>query len=47
MAKILVLNWKNSPPHYKNMIQPGYSGTLTAIRMGSDGVVYACQLLED
>lgn len=45
MAKILVLNWKNSPPHYKNMIHPDYSGTLTAISVGNDGTIYACQLL--
>lgn len=45
MAKILVLNWKNSPPHFANMIRADYSGTLTAIRVGSDGAVYACQLL--
>lgn len=44
MAKILVLNWKNSPPHFANMIRADYSGTLTAIRVGSDGAIYACQL---
>jgi uncharacterized protein YkwD len=47
MAKILVLNWKNSPPHFANMIHPDYSGTLTAISIGSDGTVYACQLFSN
>lgn len=47
MAKILVLNWKNSPPHFKNMIHPDYSGTLTSISINSEGMVYACQLLSN
>lgn len=45
MAKILVLNWKNSPPHYENMIHPNFSGTVTSISVGTDGIVYGCQLL--
>lgn len=44
MAKTLVLNWKNSPPHYKNMIHPEFSGTTTIISVSEDGVIYACQL---
>lgn len=47
MSKIMVLNWKNSPPHFKNMIHPDYSGTLTSISINNGGIVYACQLLSN
>lgn len=47
MAKVLVLNWKNSPPHFANMIHPAFSGSTTVISVGNDGLVYACQLFGD
>lgn len=44
LAKQLVLAWKNSPPHYANMISSNFSTTYTAIVVGTNGEVYACQL---
>ncbi len=45
LAEQLVLGWKNSPPHYANMINADFSTTYTSIAVGPDGEVYACQLL--
>ena len=45
LAKELVLNWRNSPKHYKNIIFPDYKTTFTSIKMTKDGKIYACQLL--
>lgn len=44
LAEVLVLAWKNSPEHYANMIHVDFSTTYTAVSIGSDGAVYACQL---
>ena len=44
LAEQLVLSWKNSPPHYANMIQPDFIATYTSIAIGPNGEVYACQL---
>ncbi len=44
LAEQLVLSWKNSPPHYANMIHPDYVNTYTSIAIGSNGEIYACQL---
>lgn len=44
LAEQLVLGWKNSPPHYANMISPNFQTTNTAIAIGENGEVYACQL---
>lgn len=45
LAEKLVLQWKNSPPHYKNMITPHYLSTFVSIAVNEDGELYACQLL--
>ncbi|MFI5203847.1 MAG: CAP domain-containing protein [Flavobacteriales bacterium] len=44
LAYALVQNWKNSPPHYKNMIDPNFKTTTTSVSVGADGNIYACQL---
>jgi uncharacterized protein YkwD len=44
LAEQLVLAWKNSPPHYANMINVDYSTTYTSIAIGPNSEVYACQL---
>lgn len=44
LAKSLVYNWEHSPPHYKNIITPDYKTTYTAVRVGENGEIYACQL---
>lgn len=44
LAVSLVLAWRNSPPHYENMIRPEFETTYTAVAVGSEGEVYACQL---
>ena len=44
LAKVLVENWKNSPPHYANMISDAFLYTYTEFKVGEDGKVYACQL---
>jgi len=44
LAKVLVLSWKNSPPHYANMISPDFSTTFTTIKINDKGEIYACQL---
>lgn len=44
LAEQLVAAWKKSPPHYANMINPDFYVTYTAISVGENGAVYACQL---
>lgn len=44
LAKVLVENWKNSPPHYANMINSDYHYTYTEIKITETGRIYACQL---
>lgn len=44
LAEKLVLDWRNSPPHYANMISNHFLTTYTAISVSEDGEVYACQL---
>jgi len=44
LAKVLVTGWRNSPPHYANMISEDYTTTFTSVNIGSDGKIYACQL---
>lgn len=44
LAKTLVTGWRNSPPHYANMIYEGFTTTYTAVNINSDGKIYACQL---
>lgn len=44
LAKVLVHAWKNSPPHFANMISKDFSTTFTAVAIGPNGEVYACQL---
>jgi uncharacterized protein YkwD len=44
LAESLVLAWRNSPPHYANMISPDFETTYTAISVTPTGEVYACQL---
>lgn len=44
LAENLVLAWRNSPPHYRNMINPNFKTTYTSIAVGENGEVYACQL---
>jgi uncharacterized protein YkwD len=45
LAEQLVLGWKNSPPHYANMINADFSTSYTSIAVGPNGEIYACQLL--
>ena len=44
LAEELVENWKNSPGHYKNMIDPDFKTTYVAVAVNADGEIYACQL---
>jgi len=44
LAKVLVTNWKNSPPHFANIIRPEFTNTYTSIKIGPNGEIYACQL---
>lgn len=44
LAKVLVESWRNSPPHYKNMISKDYTTTYTSFNISSKGKIYACQL---
>lgn len=44
LAKLLVKNWRKSPPHYKNLIDKEYNFTYTAIVLANNGRLYACQL---
>lgn len=44
LAEVLVTGWRNSPPHYANMINEDYTTTYTSVHIGSDGKIYACQL---
>lgn len=44
LAANLVLSWRNSPPHYANMIRADFETTYTAIAVTATGQVYACQL---
>ncbi|NOQ71934.1 MAG: hypothetical protein GQ574_08030 [Crocinitomix sp.] len=44
LAKVLVTSWRNSPPHYANMISEDYSTTYTAVKINEKGKIYACQL---
>jgi uncharacterized protein YkwD len=44
LAESLVLAWRNSPPHYANMINPDFETTYTAISVTATGQVWACQL---
>ena len=44
LAEELVLSWKNSPPHYANMINPDFKTSYTSVAVGEKGEIYACQL---
>ncbi|HLV41485.1 MAG TPA: CAP domain-containing protein [Brumimicrobium sp.] len=44
LAEQLVISWKNSPPHYANMINGDFLTTYTSVAIGPNGEVYACQL---
>ena len=44
LAEKLVLAWKNSPPHYENLIHPDFKTTYTDVSIGENGQIYACQL---
>jgi len=44
LAEELVLAWRNSPPHYANMIHPHFKTSYTSVAIGENGEVYACQL---
>lgn len=44
LAQELVTSWKNSPPHFRNMIDPEFKSTYTTISITENGEVYACQL---
>lgn len=44
LAEQLVLAWKNSPPHYANMIEPTFINTYTSVAIGENGEIYACQV---
>lgn len=45
LAKSLVLNWKNSKPHYKNMMGEDYTNIFTSISFDPEtGNLYAVQL---
>ena len=44
LAKILVENWRKSPPHYKNIIDKEFQFTYTAIAINENGRIFACQL---
>ena len=44
LAKILVENWRKSPPHYKNVIDKEFQFTYTSIAIKKDGSIFACQL---
>lgn len=44
LAEELVTNWKNSPPHFQNMVSPDFKTTYVAVAVNADGEVYACQL---
>lgn len=44
LARVLVDGWRNSPPHYENMIRESYTTTYTAVNINSEGKIYACQL---
>ncbi len=44
LAEKLVQAWKNSPPHYANMINPNFKTSFTSVAIGGKGDIYACQL---
>jgi uncharacterized protein YkwD len=44
LAKVLVTGWRNSPPHYANMIDENFTTTYTSVNINSKGKIYACQL---
>lgn len=44
LAQELVTTWKNSPPHFRNMINPEFKSTYTTVSVTETGEVYACQL---
>lgn len=44
LAEELVNAWKDSPPHYANMVNPNFKTTYTSVTIGENGKVYACQL---
>jgi uncharacterized protein YkwD/outer membrane protein OmpA-like peptidoglycan-associated protein len=44
LAETIVLQWKDSPPHYANMMRKEFETTYTNIAIGEDGKFYACQL---
>lgn len=44
LAAAMVLQWKNSPPHYANMISHEYKHTYTSTAIDEDGTVYGCQV---
>lgn len=44
LAMLLVENWRKSPPHYANMVNPSFRYTITSIKIDDDGNIYACQL---
>lgn len=44
LAEVLVTGWRNSPPHYANMINESFTTTYTSVNVGPDGKIYACQL---
>ena len=44
LAEVLVYNWRHSPPHYANMMHPGYEVSYVDVAIGKDGKLYATQL---
>lgn len=45
MAKYMVQQWKNSKPHYENIIRPDFKCTYSTFKVDEKtGVLYACQL---
>jgi uncharacterized protein YkwD len=44
LAKLLAENWRKSPPHYANMVNPSFLYTTTIVRVDDKGNIYACQL---
>jgi uncharacterized protein YkwD len=45
LARRLIAQWKNSPPHYKNMMQKVYTNTALALALYDNGnVLYATQV---
>jgi uncharacterized protein YkwD len=44
LAEVLVDAWRNSPPHYANMISEDYTTTYTSFNISDKGKIYACQL---